>query len=74
LICSFPPQARKQNPNLPEAWRARLITYQKPKGEIQGFITSLIEPEKYPLESILTIYWQRWEIEESYGELKQTQL
>ena len=67
-------QARKQNPDLPETWLARFIAYQEPEGEIKGFITSLLEPEKYPLESILNIYWQRWEIEEGYGELKQTQL
>lgn len=76
LLIDMPvsPQARKQNPELPEKWRARFIAYQEPRGEIKGFITSLLEPEKYPLESILNIYWQRWEIEEGYGELKQTQL
>ena len=68
------PQARKKKPSLPEKWRARFIAYQEPKGEIKGFITSLTDPKAYPLESILDIYWQRWEIEESYGELKQTQL
>ncbi len=76
LLIEMPisPQARKQNPNLPEKWQARFIAYQEPKGEIKGFITSLIDPDRYPLESILNIYWQRWEIEEGYGELKQTQL
>ncbi len=76
LLIEMPvsPQARKHNPELPKKWRARFITYQEPRGEIKGFITSLLEPEKYPLETILNIYWQRWEIEESYGELKQTQL
>lgn len=76
LLIDMPvsPQARKQNPSLPEKWRARFIAYQEPQGEIKGFITSLIDPDKYPLGSILNIYWQRWEIEEGYGELKQTQL
>ncbi|CDH34721.1 hypothetical protein XBI1_440001 [Xenorhabdus bovienii str. Intermedium] len=31
-------------------------------------------PVTYPLKEILTVYWERWEIEEGYGELKQRQL
>lgn len=68
------PQAQRQNSNLPSSWEARLVLYQEPKGEIKGFITSLTDPKKYPLEQLLRIYWQRWEIEEGYGEIKQTQL
>ncbi|MFL0953566.1 transposase, partial [Vibrio parahaemolyticus] len=30
--------------------------------------------KKYSLEDLLAVYWQRWEIEEGYGEIKQTQL
>jgi hypothetical protein len=73
LICQYPPQARKKNPELPETWRASFIAYQEPKGEIKGFVTSLVDPVKYPLGKLLNIYWQRWEIEEGYGELKQIQ-
>lgn len=76
MLISMPisPQAQRQNPNLPARWEARLVLYKEPKGEIKGFITSLKDPEKYPIESLLRIYWQRWEIEEGYGEIKQTQL
>jgi hypothetical protein len=76
LLIDMPvsPQARKKNPELPDTWRARFIAYQEPKGEIKGFVTSLVDPVKYPLDKLLNIYWQRWEIEEGYGELKQTQL
>ncbi|WP_083698243.1 IS4 family transposase, partial [Shewanella sp. UCD-KL21] len=76
LLIDMPvsPQARKKNPELPETWRARFIAYQAPKGEIKGFVTSLTDPVRYPLDKLLNIYWQRWEIEEGYGELKQTQL
>ncbi|CDH30959.1 hypothetical protein XBI1_1200001 [Xenorhabdus bovienii str. Intermedium] len=31
-------------------------------------------PVTYPLKEILTVYWELWEIEEGYGELKQRQL
>lgn len=76
LLIEMPvsPQAQKKNPSLPETWQARLITYQHPKGEIKGFITSLVDAEQYPMEKLLAIYWQRWEIEEGFGELKTTQL
>lgn len=68
------PQARKKNPELPATWQARLILYKDPAGEIEGFITSLTDPNQYPLVELLRIYWQRWEIEEGFGEIKQTQL
>ena len=29
---------------------------------------------KYPTSELLRVYWQRWEIEEGYGEIKTTQL
>ncbi|MEZ9445667.1 IS4-like element ISVbsp1 family transposase [Vibrio sp. 10N.222.54.F12] len=76
MLISMPisPQAQRQNPNLPARWEARLVLYQEPKGEIKGFITSLTDPSRYSLEILLRIYWQRWEIEEGYGEIKQTQL
>lgn len=76
LLIDLPvsPQARNKNLNLPETWPARFIAYKKPKGEIKGFVTSLVDPVKYSLDKLLSIYWQRWEMEEGYGELKQTQL
>ena len=76
MLISMPisPQAQRNNPNLPTHWQARLILYKDPKGEIEGFITSLVDPKKYSLEDLLAVYWQRWEIEEGYGEIKQTQL
>ncbi|MGB6294549.1 MAG: IS4 family transposase [Vibrio anguillarum] len=76
LLIEMPvsPQAIKKNPTLPGTWQARMICYQHPKGEIKGFITSLIDPVLYPMETLLSIYWERWEIEQSFGELKNSQL
>jgi len=68
------PQAREQHPHLPLVWRARMVTYKEPKGPIKGFLTSLLDPEKYPTTELLRVYWQRWEIEEGYGEIKTKQL
>ncbi|MFC3033259.1 hypothetical protein ACFOEE_12080 [Pseudoalteromonas fenneropenaei] len=45
-----------------------------PTGEIKGFITSCLCPEKYALKELVDVYWQPWEIERGYGELKQYQL
>ena len=41
---------------------------------IKGFLTSLIDPARYPAEDLLKVYWERWEIEQGYGELKSRQL
>ncbi|PHM69735.1 IS4 family transposase [Xenorhabdus kozodoii] len=68
------PQARKMYPHLEKTWRARLILIPEPNGEIKGFITSMECPVTYPLKEILSVYWERWETEEGYGELKQRQL
>lgn len=68
------PQARRQHPHLPTTWQARLITYASPRGTIKGFVTSLTDPQRYPLAELLGVYWQRWEIEQGYGELKSRQL
>lgn len=48
--------------------------HQHPKGDIKGFITSLTDPETSPMETLLSIYWERWEIEQGFGELKSSQL
>lgn len=68
------PQAQKQYPHLGEKWTARLVLIPSPKGEIKGFITSCLCPDTYALKELVEVYWQRWEIERSYGELKQYQL
>ena len=68
------PQAQSEYPHLGNTWQARLVLIPEPKGEIRGFITSMECPVTYPLNEILNVYWERWEIEQSYGELKQVQL
>ena len=54
------PQARTKKPTLPETWQARMICYQEPKGDIKGFITSLIDPTAYSMGGLLSVYWERW--------------
>lgn len=68
--------ARKQDPNLPEIWQARLVLYPEPqrKSHIIGLITSLTDEQKYSAQAIQDVYFERWEIENGYGEIKQYQL
>ncbi len=58
----------------PETWQARMVTYKGPKGKIKGFITSLLDTELYPKDDLLHVYWEQWEIEHGYGEIKCQQL
>ncbi|WP_232314348.1 transposase [Grimontia marina] len=68
------PQAQQQAPYLGKSWTARLVLIPSPKGEIKGFITSCLCPRRYALKELVEVYWQRWEIGQGYGELKQYQL
>nr|WP_226972528.1 MULTISPECIES: hypothetical protein [Vibrio] len=68
------PQARKLAQYLGKKWRDRLILIPTPKGALKGFITSCLCPERYPFDALVKVYWERLEIERSYGELKQYQL
>jgi hypothetical protein len=51
-----------------------MVTYKERKGQIKGFITSLLDTELYSKEDLLHVYWERWEIEHGYGEIKSQQL
>ncbi|KGK00432.1 IS4 family transposase, partial [Thalassotalea sp. ND16A] len=68
--------AKKQHPDLPKTWQARLTTYgeRKESNHIIGVISSLTDTNKYSAKDILNVYFERWEIENGYGEIKQYQL
>lgn len=63
--------ARAKNPELPETFTARAISYKHPdsKGR-QWLLTSLCDAEKYPASEFVALYHERWEIEIGYDELK----
>ncbi len=67
------PQARKQNPELPEYVEARLVS-KTIKGKNYKVITSMTDPIRYPGSEIVDLYSHRWEIELGYREMKQTLL
>ena len=67
--------ARKQDPSLPEKWRTRLVLYPEKTqpNHIKGVLTSLTD-KQYETQSLLDVYFERWEIENSYGEIKHDML
>jgi hypothetical protein len=62
--------ARRQDPTLPETWRARAITYQRKGFRPQTLLTSMLDAERYPAAEIIPLYHERWELELGYGEIK----
>ncbi|WP_221274619.1 IS4 family transposase [Thaumasiovibrio subtropicus] len=68
-------QARKKAPHLPEKWQARLALYPEKEqpNHIKGVLSSLTD-KKYALQDLLNVYFERWEIENSYGEIKHDML
>ncbi len=62
------PQARKKNPDLPETWLARRVTY-KVKSGTKTTMTSL-PAERYSAEQISQLYQKRSEIELGFRDIK----
>lgn len=68
--------ARKQDPSLPECWQARLVIYPELMGlgKIKGLLCTLDDKQAFGAQAILGIYFERWEIENGYGEIKHQML
>ncbi|WP_079753979.1 IS4 family transposase, partial [Pseudomonas aeruginosa] len=64
------PQARRQHPELPEHWQARLLE-QIIDGKPRRYLTSLCDAKRYPAAQVAAHYRERWEIELGYREIKQ---
>jgi len=61
-------QARKRNPDLPEYWEVREVSYEV-KGKLKTVLTSLPKA-RYSRQAIATLYQQRWEIELGFRDIK----
>lgn len=68
------PQARKKCPQLPEFWEARAIAMADQTGRKRILLTSLRDRRRYRSADVAALYSQRWSIETSYRELKQTMM
>jgi len=68
--------ARKQDPSLPKTVRVRIFkaTWRTPVGQriTEWFVTSLMDPKRHPKRTLAKLYHERWQIEISYLEFKQT--
>ena len=63
-------QARKDRPELPSHWQARLIKCMV-GGQPRQYLTSLCDAHRFPAREIAAHYMQRWEIELGFREIKQ---
>lgn len=61
-------QARKKNPELPETWLARRVTYRVKSG-MKTVVTSLPHTH-YSAHAIAHLYKERWEIELGFRDIK----
>jgi len=68
--------ARAEDPSLPETIRARLFraTWRAPSGRklTEWFVTSLLDRAEFPPDVLATLYHERWRVETSFLEFKQT--
>jgi hypothetical protein len=65
------PRARQLHPGVPSHWQARLIQVEI-QGKPRRFITSMLEPQRFDAQQLAQLYCQRWEIELSFREIKQS--
>jgi hypothetical protein len=63
-------QARKQDATLPRTWTMRLIRYQRKGFRPQALLTSMVDTKQFPVDDIVDLYHERWEIELGWDEIK----
>ena len=61
---------RKEHPEMPKIFQARVISYQVKGYRPQKLITSMLDAEKFPAKEIAKLYHERWELEVGYDEIK----
>ena len=62
--------ARREYPELPRTFLARVTAYQVKGYKPQKLISSMLDAEKYPAREMATMYHERWELELGYDEIK----
>ncbi|GJI93280.1 IS4 family transposase [Duganella hordei] len=68
------PQVRKRDPSMPEQWQARAIATKDPTGKLCYLLTSLTDRRRFSAKTVRDCYSERWQIETSYREIKQTMM
>ena len=64
------PALRREHPELPERFQARIVGYRVRGYRPQKLITSLLDPDRFPRKELAAVYHERWEIELGYDEIK----
>jgi hypothetical protein len=64
------PATRKRQPDLPQRWLVRAMTYQRKGFPKSVLLTSLVDAKKHPRAELVALYHERWEIELGYDEIK----
>jgi hypothetical protein len=70
ILCKVSDAARRKNPELPETWTMRRITYRIKGFRPASLLTSLEDAERYPARELIALYHERWDLELAYRELK----
>lgn len=66
--------ARKHAPDLPKLWRVRAVSARDGDGKPVYLLTSLMDRQRFPAQTLRQLYLRRWQIETSYREIKQTMM
>jgi hypothetical protein len=66
--------ARKFDPELGTHWRARAVRGQDGDGKEMYLLTSLTDKKRFPARAVRQLHSERWKIETSYRELKQSMM
>ena len=66
--------ARKFDPELGTHWRARAVRRKDSEGKETYLLTSLTDKKRFPATIIGQLHRERWKIETSYRELKQSMM
>ncbi len=64
------PEARSNDPSLPERWLVRAVRYQRRGFQPQLLLTSLLDRKAYPANTLAALYHERWELELGFDEVK----
>jgi hypothetical protein len=64
------PQAREQDPGLPETWVMRAIKVERKGHRPRWLLTSLVDAKAYPAAEVVALYCERWEAELAFDEIK----
>lgn len=62
------PQARKRNPELPETWEVRAVTYKV--NDVDKTVFTSLPYEGYSTDKVAGLYHERWEIELGFRDIK----